>query len=339
MPSKRWAGNKAVEILTRSAGRRVSIKTPLTLLGPDGADCVLADLGLLEMRQAGAHIIAVGNEKGGSGKSTTSLHLAVYLLHQGFAVGTVDVDSRQQTLTRYVRNRRASAEARGRDVPMPKHLYIPTAWGDSISENQAAEREIFDRSVAGLRKEVDFIVIDTPGFDCNLARAALEIADTLVTPLNDSMIDLDVLARIDEQSGQPIQTSPYSRNVQKARAERLERTGQTIDWVLVRNRIAQLGSRNASEVQQTIELVAERLGCRVAEGIAERVIFRSLFKLGMTVFDPLDAETLGAAPSMSHVNARQEYRRLVAAMRLPVGLPVPEADNGASAAGVERRSA
>jgi len=307
------------------------------MLAPDGANTVLADLGFWDMTQAGAHIIAVGNEKGGSGKSTTSLHLAVYLLHQGFRVGTVDVDSRQQTLTRYVRNRRASAEARGRDVPMPKHLYIPTAWGDSISENQIAEREIFDRSVAGLRCEVDFIVIDTPGFDCNLARAALEIADTLVTPLNDSMIDLDVLARIDEQSGQPIQTSPYSRNVQKARAERLERTGSTIDWVLVRNRIAQLGSRNASDVQQTIELVAERLGCRVAEGIAERVIFRSLFKLGMTVFDPLDAETLGAAPSMSHVNARQEYRRLVTAMRLPVGLPVPEADNGARAA--ERRSA
>ena len=180
-------------------------------------------------------------------------------------------------------------------------------------------------------------MIDTPGFDCNLARAAVSIADSLVTPLNDSMIDLDVIARIDDQSGEPIQTSPYSRTVQKARAERLARTGETIDWVLVRNRIAHLGSRNTSQVQQTIEQVAQRLGCRVADGIAERVIFRSLITLGMTVFDPLDAEILGSSPSMSHVNARQEYRRLVGALRLPMKLPVPDADNGG--VGVERRSA
>ncbi|WMT87274.1 division plane positioning ATPase MipZ [Pelagibacterium sp. 26DY04] len=114
------------------------------------------------MSHSGAHIIAVGNEKGGSGKSTTALHLAVYLLHQGYGVGTVDVDSRQQTLTRYMRNRRATVDTAKRDIPLPKHLYIPTAWGDSISENQVAEREIFDRSLAGLREEVDFIVIDTP---------------------------------------------------------------------------------------------------------------------------------------------------------------------------------
>ncbi|WP_245944899.1 division plane positioning ATPase MipZ [Pelagibacterium lacus] len=284
------------------------------------------------MAQNGAHVIAVGNEKGGSGKSTTALHLAVYLLHQGHRVGTVDVDSRQQTLTRYVRNRRATMAATERTVPLPRHLYIPTAWGDSISENHSAELDVFTRALDGLRAAVDFIVIDTPGFDCNLARAAHGAADTLVTPLNDSMIDLDVLARIDDQSGEPIQTSPYSRNVQRVRSERLARTGEGMDWVLVRNRISNLGSRNADQVQTTIDKVASRLGCRVAAGIAERVIFRSLFPLGMTVFDPLDAELLGGTPSMSHVNARQEYRRLVAALRLPATLPVPSAANAAGEA-------
>ena len=275
------------------------------------------------MAQRGAHIIAVGNEKGGSGKSTTALHLAVYLLHQGHRVATIDVDSRQQTLTRYIRNRRSTMETTGLQVPMPKHVHLPTAWGDSIRENQQAELDIFNRAISGLRDEVDFIVIDTPGFDGNLARLAHGFADTLVTPVNDSMIDLDVLARVDAATGEPIETSPYSRNVQRARSERLAATGKGIDWVLVRNRISNLGSRNASQVQNTIERVAARLSCRVAEGIAERVIFRSLFPIGMTVFDPLDADLLGGAPSMSHVNARHEYRSLVAALRLPTAATEP----------------
>ncbi|SEQ07469.1 chromosome partitioning protein [Devosia sp. YR412] len=269
------------------------------------------------MVQNGARIIAVGNEKGGSGKSTTALHLAVYLLHQGHRVATIDVDSRQQTLTRYVRNRRTTVESTGRQVPMPKHVHLPTAWGDSIRENQKAEQDIFNRAIDGLRGEVDYIVIDTPGFDGNLARLAHGAADTLITPINDSMIDLDVLAKIDLASGEPIETSPYSRNVQKARTERMAATGRGIDWVLVRNRISNLGSRNASQVQDAVEKLAARLGCRVADGIAERVIFRSLFPIGMTVFDPLEADVLGGAPSMSHVNARQEYRSLVAALQLP----------------------
>ena len=273
------------------------------------------------MAGTGAHIIAVGNEKGGSGKSTTALHLAVYLLHQGHRVATVDVDSRQQTLTRYVRNRRSTVETSGRQVPMPKHVHLPTAWGDSIRENQRTEQDIFAKAIAGLCDEVDYIVIDTPGFDGNLARLAHGMADTLVTPINDSMIDLDVLARVDPVSGEPIETTPYSRNVQRARTERQARDGKGIDWVLVRNRIANLGSRNASQVQSSIERVAARLGCRVADGIAERVIFRSLFPIGMTVFDPLEADLLGSTPTMSHVNARQEYRSLVAAL----GLPVPVA--------------
>ncbi|MDF2798342.1 MAG: hypothetical protein K0R85_1086 [Devosia sp.] len=259
------------------------------------------------MAEGGAHIIAVGNEKGGSGKSTTALHLAVYLLHQGYRVATIDVDSRQQTLTRYLRNRRATADTTtGAAILMPKHVHLPTAWGDSVRENQRVELDIFTRAMNGLRNEVDFVLIDTPG-----------AADTLLTPINDSMIDLDVLARIDPKTGEPLEASPYSRNVQKARAERLERSGRNIDWVLVRNRISNLGSHNANRVQDTVERLAQGLGCRVANGIAERVIFRSLFLTGMTVFDPLDATLLGGAPSISHVNARHEYRALVAALQLP----------------------
>ncbi|MBD8067159.1 AAA family ATPase [Devosia sp. PTR5] len=274
------------------------------------------------MTDRDAHIIVVGNEKGGSGKSTTALHLAIYLLHQGHSVATIDVDSRQQTLTRYIRNRRATADTHGRDILMPRHVHLPTAWGDSIRENQRVEQELFNRAMDGLRREVDFVVIDTPGFDGNLGRLAHAAADTLITPINDSMIDLDVLARIDARTGEPLEASPYSRNVQKARAERQARTGSGTDWVLVRNRISGLASRNTNRVQDAVERLAAGLGCRVAEGIAERVIFRSLFLVGMTVFDPLEADLLGGPPSLSHVNARQEYRALVSSLRLPRNEPL-----------------
>ncbi|MHA6690457.1 division plane positioning ATPase MipZ [Devosia sp. A449] len=267
------------------------------------------------MSRDGAHVIVVGNEKGGSGKSTTAFHLAVYLLYAGHRVATIDVDSRQQTLTHYVRHRRAHCQQTGRSLPNPTHFHLPSAWGDSVKENHKAEFEVFRRAVSEVENRVDFLIIDTPGFDTNLTRLAHSLADTLVTPVNDSLIDINVLARIDPESGLPIESSHYARLVQRARAERLAMDGSSVDWVLVRNRISMLASRNARQVHTTLEGIATRFGCRMADGIAERVIFRSLFASGLTVFDPLEGE--GEASSVSHVSARQEYRNLVGALNLP----------------------
>jgi chromosome partitioning protein len=268
------------------------------------------------MARDGAHVIVVGNEKGGSGKSTTAFHLAVYLLYAGHRVATIDVDSRQQTLTHYLRNRRAHNQETGRRLPNPLHFHLPAAWGDSVKENQQAEFDVFTRAVGEVEDSVDFLVIDTPGFDTNLTRLAHSLADTLLTPVNDSLIDLNVLARVDPETGLPVETSHYARLVQRARSERMAVDGASIDWVLVRNRISMLASRNARQVQSTLEGIATRFGCRVADGIAERVIFRSLFPSGTTVFDPLDED--GEASTVSHVSARQEYRNLVAALNLPL---------------------
>lgn len=268
------------------------------------------------MVRDGAHVIVVGNEKGGSGKSTTAFHLAVYLLYAGHRVATIDVDSRQQTLTHYVRNRRAHAQESGRKLPSPLHFHLPSAWGDSLKENHQAEFDMFRRAVGEVENKVDFLVIDTPGFDTNLTRLAHSLADTLVTPVNDSLIDINVLARIDPDTGLPTETSHYARLVQRARSERLAIGGEVIDWVLVRNRISMLASRNARQVLATLEGISTRFGCRLADGIAERVIFRSLFASGTTVFDPLDDES--EVTSVSHVSARQEYRTLVASLNLPL---------------------
>lgn len=268
------------------------------------------------VRQA-AHVIVVGNEKGGSGKSTTAFHLAIYLLYQGYKVASIDVDSRQQTLTHYVRNRRDWARQRGLSLPHTTHFHLPLARGDSLRENNRVEFDLFRQAIAEVEQSAEFIVIDTPGFDTNLTRLAHSLADTLVTPVNDSLIDLNVMAHVDPVTGEPRELSHYARLVQRARSERLAIDGRTIDWVLVRNRISMLSSRNMRQVQTMLERIATRLGCRVSDGIAERVIFRSLFPTGMTVFDPLDDELLGGVPSMSHSSARQEYRALVAALNLP----------------------
>ena len=270
------------------------------------------------MGRTGTHVIVVGNEKGGSGKSTTAFHLAIYLLYQGFRVASIDVDSRQQTFTNYVKNRRSWAQARDLDLPHTTHFHLPITKSDSIKENQKLEFDLFRQAVVEVEGVADFLVVDTPGFDTHLTRLAHSLADTLITPLNDSLIDLDVMAHVDPVTGDPREMSHYARLVQRARTERLAIDGRTIDWILVRNRISMLSSRSMRLVQQAIEKIAVRLGCRVAEGIAERVIFRSLFPMGLTVFDPLDDELLGGLPSMSHLSARQEYRQLLEALRLPV---------------------
>lgn len=270
------------------------------------------------MSGQGVHVIVVGNEKGGSGKSTTAFHLAIFLLYQGFRVATIDVDSRQQTLTHYVRNRLNWAKKRGLTLPQPVHYHLPLGQGDSIRENQRVEFDLFREAVSEVEHRMDFVIVDTAGFDTNLTRLAHSLADTLITPINDSVIDLNVIALFDNVTSEPREISHYARLVQRARSERLQIDGKSIDWVLVRNRISMLSSRNMRQVTTMLERISTRLGCRVAEGIAERVIFRSLFPSGMTVFDPLEEEQLGGLPSLSHMGARQEYRSLVAALKLPI---------------------
>ena len=270
------------------------------------------------MSKNGVHVIVLGNEKGGSGKSTTAFHLAINLLYEGYKVASIDVDSRQQTLTHYVRNRRDWAKSRGLQLPHTTHFHLPVSRGDSLKANHKVEFDLFRQAVGEVEHDADFLIIDTPGFDTNLTRLAHSLADTLVTPVNDSLIDLNVMAQIDPVTGEPREMSHYARLVQRARSERLAVDGRTFDWVLMRNRISMLSSRNMRQVQTMLERIALRLGCRVADGIAERVIFRSLFASGLTVFDPLEEDMLGGLPSASHVSARHEYGNLVDALHLPV---------------------
>ena len=144
-----------------------------------------------------AHVVVLGNEKGGSGKSTTALHIAVALMKAGQRVATIDLDCRQQSFTRYINNRSAWARRTGLNLELPIHCCIKLGETMQIAENESSEFQQFVDAISAVERTFDFIVIDTPGTDSYLMRLAHSMADTLVTPINDSFLDFDVLGTVD----------------------------------------------------------------------------------------------------------------------------------------------
>lgn len=274
------------------------------------------------------HVIVIGNEKGGSGKSTTAMHLIAGLLQRGFRVGSVDLDAGQATLTRYVENRRRTNEEPGVDLDMPDHRRLEASVLDSVSAASAADRERLDACVGDLSGSNSFIVVDTPGSDIPISRHAHSLADTLITPLNDSYVDLDLLASVDPRSHGIRHPSRYAEMVWEQKKARAMRGGRAIDWIVMRNRIGALASRNNAAVDRSLSELATRIGFRIAPGFSERVIFRELFLRGLTLLD-LRAPGVGQRLNMSHVTARQEVRQLLEAIGLP-SAPEP-AQNDADA--------
>jgi len=265
-----------------------------------------------------AHVIVLGNEKGGSGKSTTAMHIAVALLKAGQRVATIDLDSRQQTFSRYVQNRRDMARRTSMALEVPEHYSIARAEGIRVDENEAAEFGAFAGAINTVEHTHDFVVVDTPGNDTYLMRLAHSMADTLVTPLNDSFLDFDVLGNVDPATFEVTGASHYAKMVRHARRHRRIVDGGLTDWIVVRNRLALLSSRNKKLVGECLDRLGLRLGFRPTEGFSERVVFREFFPLGLTALDNLDETTLGQKPSLSHLTARQEVRALVEALKLPI---------------------
>ena len=265
-----------------------------------------------------AHVIVLGNEKGGTGKSTLAMHVSVALLKVGQRVATIDLDSRQKSFSRYIENRRAWMERAGLELELPTHYQIARAEGARLADNEAAEFACFAEAITAVEHSHDFVVIDTPAADSYLSRLAHAMADTLVTPLNDSFVDFDVLGCVDAATFAVTGVSHYAEMAREARRQRRLVDGGLTDWIVVRNRLALLASRNKRLVGEGLNELGLRLGFRVAEGFAERLIYREFFPRGLTALDNLDEITLGERPSLMHVTARQEVRSLIEAMRLPI---------------------
>ena len=265
-----------------------------------------------------AHVVVLGNEKGGSGKSTTALHIAVALLKAGQRVATIDLDSRQQSFTHYIDNRRAWAERARIKLELPTHYCVARADGNSVEANEAREFANFSAAISKIEHSHDVVVVDTPGNDTYLMRLAHSMADTLVTPLNDSFVDFDVLATLDPTNFTVTGESHYAEMVRESRRQRRLVDGRLTDWIVVRNRLAALGSRNKKLVGEGIAELSKRMGFRSVDGFAERVVYREFFPRGLTALDDLDEATLGTRPSMSHLTAREEVIQLLNQLRLPM---------------------
>jgi chromosome partitioning protein len=265
-----------------------------------------------------AHVIVLGNEKGGSGKSTTCMHVVVGLLKAGQRVATIDLDSRQKSFTHYVENRRAWAERAGLPLEIPTHYHVARAESARVEDNEGIEFANFAQAITAVEHSHDFVVIDTPATDSYLMRLAHSMADTLVTPLNDSFVDFDVLGSVDPSTFAVTGVSHYAEMVRQARRQRRIVDGGSTDWIVVRNRLSPISSRNKKVVGESLNELGLRMGFRLIDGFAERVVYREFFPRGLTALDQLDEVTLGTRPNLSHVTARQEVRALLDALKLPI---------------------
>ena len=269
----------------------------------------------------GPHRIVFANEKGGTGKSTTAVHVAVALAYQGAKVAAIDLDSRQRTLHRYLENRGDTQRRRGVQLPGPEFAVFR---GETV--------EALDQLSDELGEGYDFLVFDTPGRDDPFARHVATRADTLVTPLNDSFVDFDLIGQVDAETFKVRKLSFYAEMIWEARKTRamatLQEGRRQMDWVVVRNRSGHTEMRNMRRLDQALGELSKRVGFRIAQGLSERVIYRELFPSGLTLLDKGQLGELGT----SHLIARQELRGLVAGLNLPAPVkPEPELALGTAA--------
>ncbi|HYC69430.1 division plane positioning ATPase MipZ [Brevundimonas sp.] len=259
-------------------------------------------------------VIVVGNEKGGAGKSTLAIHIACGLLHAGKTVAIIDLDLRQRSMAKFFANRAAWMAGNHQALPMP--LEPDLGDGKALAKaDETIQMARFNAAFAEARAQAEFILIDTPGGDTLLSRTAHGLADQIVTPMNDSFVDFDMLGVVDPVSLEVKRPSLYAETVWNSRKMRAASQGRSIDWVVLRNRLAPTEARNRKRVDERVQALAKRIGFRVGPGLRDRVIYRELFPFGLTIAD-LSTDIRPIPVSLQHVAARQELRALMGALGL-----------------------
>ena len=290
--------------------------------------------------QSPPHVVVIGNQKGGSGKSTFAMHIIVALLKAGKRVACFDLDLNQLTLTRYLGNRREWEREHEQILELPDYYPVTEevahrrAWSRGVDQfishfkkNGRADKDDFiDSSAFGhsadLRQFIaqlreigrahkhDFIVIDTPGRVQHLSLVAHGMADTLITPINDSFLDLDVLVAMERSDLEP-EPSAYAKMVWRALEARRNVSGRATDWIVVRNRLESVETNNQRQITRVLDVIQRTLGFRVARGLLERPVYREFFAAGLTVFDAVEGFNSTAEANRPNLVARLEVQNLM----------------------------
>jgi chromosome partitioning protein len=242
--------------------------------------------------------VSSANEKGGR-----AIHHAVMWGRWPIADAGrgVDLDHRQRTMDRYFENRAETVARRKIDLPTARCQVV-----DGGSEEELEAR------IAELAGDHDVVLFDTPGRDDPLARHVATEADILITPMNDSFVDFDLIGQVEGESFKVRKLSFYAELIWEARVKRsrstIEQQRRQMDWVVVRNRTGHVEAKNQARLEKALAELSKRVGFRVVKGLSERVIYRELFPSGLTLLDRGHLGELGT----SHLVARQELRQLIA---------------------------
>jgi chromosome partitioning protein len=251
----------------------------------------------------GAHVIVFANEKGGVGKSTLSFHCAVGLVHSGARVLAIDADSRQRSLSQTLDLRSGTATALKADLPCPRHVVLDQQGSAHLCQEMLR-----------LGSDADFIVIDLPGFDSVTARAAMSIANTLVTPVGNSTFDIMALGKLDPVTRALVAPGYFSTLVGAIRKERSTFDPAPLDWLVFKNRTRSGDRRLEVQIDDALAQMAGPMGFRIGSGLAERIVYRDLLCYGLTYLD------LDRIPGLGRRRSEIE-RQIVDMLALP-GLPI-----------------
>ncbi|KAF8818887.1 division plane positioning ATPase MipZ [Rickettsia endosymbiont of Cardiosporidium cionae] len=253
-------------------------------------------------------VLVVGNEKGGVGKTTYAMHILLSLMYMGYKVISIDIDSRQSSLTRYIKHR-ADSLALDNDLLMPKHFLINDHSSD-LNERDIKNQSSVEKILDTAKNMVDYVVIDTPGYYNNLSALVHSYADKIITPVNDSFVDLDVIATFKNNNIQNYTPSIYSQMIWEQKIQKLEREKKSIQWIVTRNRLTNLDAKNKRNIHEALLKLSSKLAFKLSPGFTERVIFKELFLQGLTLLD-LDKNNTKTKLSFSQLAAKQELRNFM----------------------------